>query len=688
MSFRELQTRRKSENSEKIKSVVRDEQINDKFSLNNPGFINNDLNNNQLQNLKNNLKEKDINAELALSWTNPYKINNFGAYNNFSNFQNNKQHTQYTRLNQYKEEFGKSPYNHLPEKYEPAFQFTNSNSNENLNIDYTLPYNANKKLLVGNNSYDDPILSGNELSNRNYGESYGQRTSLADEISIQGIMSIIFVFSLILSSFNLGVYRKFVYVYENEQNEDLFLSNSFLYKELLVFTWRNQMIFLFMFLYLALVKITESFFSEKYGEEYVEESHFFQLHSFYNIFSFLSLNNFIYSAFNTAISFMILLSTAFMPVSLTVLLSNSDKFFNFVLLGNNDEEINLETTEQQVLSDPEGDAENQFKQYRNISPQNVRESKETSSGVYKKRKVNSGKNVFNPNGAHTKTGIPLTKSNPGKRLVNNLTNDNLYKDETDEAALNNPLNNQVFLTYTNAPVVNPLNNNEVNRVTTGNFYYCSQNHVASNEAKSTERRQTTSIVTTIIKFFCFLIFVMGWALLFSYKRDYTYYLGLIMPLLAIFININYQRSYMELFISEQKPFQIVFNMVVISNILLFVVVLGIQLFYTKKVDVVTIVGWVYLKKKEVIEGVFVALVSGFSLVFTIFSSSYLSKNSIKLKKILEIPLTEIICVSVLKLYEYINQSTYYFGMLNILIVITIIEFIEVFNWLKIKRKDN
>jgi hypothetical protein len=685
MSFRELQTRRKSENSEKIKSVVRDEQLADKLSINSPGFINNDMSYKQLQNLKNNLKEKDINMELAQSWTNPYKINNFGAYNNFSNFQKN-QTLQYSKLNQYKEDYGKSPYNQLPEKYEPAFQFTNSNSNDNLNIDYTLPYNANKKLLAGSNSYDDPILSGNELSNRNYGESYGQRTSLAEEISIQGIMSIIFIFSLILSSFNLGVYRKFVYVYENEQNEDLFLSNSFLYKELLVFTWRNQMIFLFMFLYLALVKITESFCSERYGDEYVEESHFFQLHSFYNIFSFLSLNNFIYSAFNTAISFMILLSTAFMPASLTVLLSNSDRFFNFVLMGNNDEEINLETTEQQVLSQEE-DAELNFKQYKNISPQNVRESKESNTGIYRKRKVNSGKNVFNPNGAHTKSksGIPLTKSNPGKKLVN----ENIYKDE--DAALNN----QVFLTYTNAPIVNPLNinnntnnNNEVNRVTTGNFYYCTQNQIASNEVKTSERRPTTSIVTTIIKFFCFLIFIMGWALLFSYKRDYTYYLGLIMPLFAIFININYQRSYMELFISEQKPFQIVFNMVVISNIILFVVVLAIQLFYTKKVDVVTIVGWVYLKKKEVIEGVFVAIVSGFSLVFTIFSSSYLSKNSIKLKKILEIPLTEIICVSILKLYDYVNQSTYYFGMLNIMIVITIIEFIEVFNWLKIKRKDN
>lgn len=335
MSFKDLSKDRKpSQVSEHPKQ--RDyENIN----LSKPNFVEDDLNLEQLASLKNNLSEKTYENQL---WRNPYAVNNYGQYNNFSNFKETRNqpyilNNQYSKLNQYKkEEFNNSPYFRLPESKEPKFNL----SGESLGFN-----NENRRVL---SNEGDLVIDNYNASNKNLFENYmgNLNNSFSEELSKQGISFIVFLFALLLSSLNLGLYRKFAYIYEYHENRDLFLDRSFLYKELLVFAWRCQMILLFLIVYLALIKITEVLYLEKYGELYVEQSLFFQIHGFKNISSFLTINNFVYSAFNSTVSFMLILSTAFMPVSLTVLITNSDRFFSFVLLGINEDELSFENPEE------------------------------------------------------------------------------------------------------------------------------------------------------------------------------------------------------------------------------------------------------------------------------------------------------------------------------------------------------
>ena len=202
-----------------------------------------------------------------------------------------------------------------------------------------------------------------------------------------------------------------------------------------------------------------------------------------------------------------------------------------------------------------------------------------------------------------------------------------------------------------------------------------------------KKSSTTDFVTEIIKFFSLLMFTMGLAMLLSYKQSIGFFIGLITPLFATLIKISYQTTYMELFISEQKPFQIAFNTVVLSNIIIISIIIMIQIFHSKSIDFLSIVGWIYLEKEFILRGVLLAIVSGLSIVFSILNSLYLTSHLRKLIKILEIPLAEFFCVFILRTYDFITNPSYYLAIINILIVIMIIEFIEIFSWLKHRKRE-
>lgn len=736
MSFRNNKTSINKNNNNNMFFSSNDNN-NDTLSFNHANYVKEEMNEEELQLFKKNLKDKTIETTLTNNpWSNPYSL----SMNKFNTFQNNKQlnEMKYNKLNDYKNEFNQSPYHRFDDNdininsnIVKSKTYNNnsinnnkiSNSNNNINNDNFIKFHSMKKtnyirspnknnitnssnnkdtesninnfanhILINSNNNSNIIHSNSnnindnnnnnqldllatnfEISNRNLYDSYSenQNQSFSSELSSQGISILVFLLSLCLSSLNLAMYRQFVYIYDDHRNKDLF----FLYKELLVFFWRTQLVFLFFIVYLSVIKIIENIYIDKYGEEYVYESEFFQLHYFNSSFSFSSINNVMYSCFNSSISFLLFLSTAFMPVSLTVLISNSDTFFNFVMFGKTDEDLNLDTSYNNLDDEEKDKANNNIRKLSNTNDN-------CDSNNYNNKQV-----LLHANTIPVNNNINMKLNN----IHDNINNTNtIFMSRTLPANLNINQNKPITTntntctnTYSNIP-----NNNHINY---------NKNNFSSVDFKSTLEKskkystsQANTYVTTVIKFFCVLIFIMGVSMLLSFKKDFIYYLGLSMPLLATLININYQKTYMEFFISEQKPFQIFFNMIIVSNIFLFCILVFAQIFYLKKTDVLSLFGWVYLGKKDLIDAVLVGLISGLAITFTILSSNYLSKNSCKLKKILEVPLTEVICVFGLSLYNFVQNSNYYFGIMNILIVITLTEFIEIFNWLKytVKRKDN
>ena len=528
-----------------------------------------------------------------------------------------------------------------------ALRFSNLSklniSNEHVNMNTINKFNNDNE-----NDINEPLIE----------KDFIQIKENNEESNIKGIGLIIFLLSLCFSSMNLGIYRKFVKNYdstldnfieensdhrysrhrkdlegESELKVDWTISENFIYKEILVFTWRNQMVMIFLIIYLLFIKIIEAICKYRLGNSYVRDSTFFKLHIFTDIFCFFSVNNYIYSFFNAIISFMLLLSTAFVPVSITVLITNSTGFFCFLK-----ENSGYDTENGDITS----------------VNKNLADFYETLD----KNKHDRENNIMFNGGEKELSSTRSIKKNENSEYRNSNTTRTIGQ------------------IYTNFKQEKEDENVYINGTPTSNNIIQTNKFISNNSLN-------------LIKFFCCILYIMGITLLLSFKVKFLFYLGIAMPFISILLNINYQRGYMETFIRELKPFQIVFNMIIISNIVLFFMIIYMQIFYLKKNDyfsLLSIVGWTDLNKLEITEAVVVGIVSGFSIVFSIISSAYLEKNSIKLYKLMEIPVTEIICVYLLEIYKPVQSSEYYFGIFNIWLVIAIVEFYEGFSWLRRKSK--
>lgn len=76
--------------------------------------------------------------------------------------------------------------------------------------------------------------------------------------------------------------------------------------------------------------------------------------------------------------------------------------------------------------------------------------------------------------------------------------------------------------------------------------------------------------------------------------------------------------------------------------------------------------------------IILGLIAFINIQLTIFSSVYLNKNYLKVIKIIEIPLADSIMNAFLSNSNYSHDISYYLGIINILIVIILIEFAELF----------
>lgn len=546
----------------------------------------------------------------------------------------------------------------------------NKNTEENylseiykLSNEHGDPTDPNYKIIVDNSKILKNIkeLSTETRSDGNTDNNY--------------LSLIVLIFSISLSVFNYGLYRKFINNYDKgefknnlgrynyinhnksntsntEKSNDAFTieyDKNYLLDELMFFSWRMQFILFILIIYLVIIKIVKlSYLKIKENEkEKVQQStingyysnseyllsnemsndnsffeQFLDMHEFKMLTFKLNYNDCIFSFLNFLISFLLLFSTSIIPISILILLSNSDNFLR------------------------------QF--FNKDDKENVEKANQTQSHSQFNTNNHNGKNILDLKKNETSTNFNYINEIKN-RLIDN---DNL--DSYEEEQLMKRIINDRQISGRDKFNVENIKNFDTN------FLNTNEN---SQESESESDK--------IIKFFSSIMFIMGLLMLIFYNTYIINLIGISSPFISIFLNIGYQKKYIEK--SKAKPFQMIFFAMLSSTIISILVFALISFIFNSKLDLLSLLKWSELNQNGLYFLILTGIIGSFNLIFMILSGSFKNSESIKLIRILEPLSAEIICIFILNLYEIQEKAVYYFGILNVLIVIIVIEYKDQFS---------
>lgn len=191
----------------------------------------------------------------------------------------------------------------------------------------------------------------------------------------------------------------------------------------------------------------------------------------------------------------------------------------------------------------------------------------------------------------------------------------------------------------------------------------------------------------LIHFFCLVLFLMGWTMILCQNFSIGFCLGISFAFSALLVHVGYQKQNTVNYIPRYSPFQIIVSVCFLSLFIVSVFSTLLQIIYTRHLSVwYNLFGWIQLDQESFRNFMVSSLVHTASIIFSLLSYTFSEAENLRFVKLLEIPLIELLSVKILHLYTFSTSYLFYFGVANILIVISMTDFNEIIHWIIINKQ--